>query len=125
MPADRQKAETMSTHENERHPDFGHVAPLKALFGTFGALLVLTVATYGATYIDLGPLNIWIALGIAVIKGSLVAMFFMHLWWDGKFNAFILICGLLYVMIFIGIAMLDSAQYQAELIPGYAPAIHP
>ncbi len=108
---------------NERHPEFGHVAPLWALFGTFGALLVLTIATVAVTYVDLGPLNLWVALGIAVVKATLVALFFMHLFWDNKFNAFILLCGFLFVMLFIGIALLDTSQYQGELIQGYAPAL--
>ncbi len=81
----------MSTHGDDRHPEFGHVAPLKALFGTFGALIVLTIATVGVTYVDLGPLNLWLALGIAVVKGALVALFFMHLWWDRN-SRLILIC---------------------------------
>jgi len=46
----------------------------------FAALAALTVLTVSASYLDLstGP-TVLIALFIAAVKGSLVAMFFMHL----------------------------------------------
>lgn len=46
----------------------------------FGALIVLTILTVGASYIEL-PTGPGIALGllIATVKASLVALFFMHL----------------------------------------------
>lgn len=114
----------MNEHGGERHPTFAHVAPLKALFGTFGGLLVLTIVTVAVTYVDLGALNLWVALLIAGFKATLVAMFFMHLWWDRRFNAFVLICGLAFVVLFIGFALLDTSQYKPDLIPGYAPAVN-
>lgn len=43
------------------------------------ALLVLTVITVQASYFDFGPWNTVVALLIASAKGSLVALFFMHL----------------------------------------------
>ena len=49
-----------------------HLVPPKVLLATFGALLLLTVATVGITLVDLGPLNTPAALFIAVLKGSLV-----------------------------------------------------
>lgn len=46
----------------------------------FGALLVLTVVTVAASRLHIAvPLAIAVALAIAVLKGSLVAGFFMHL----------------------------------------------
>ena len=44
------------------------------------ALLVLTVATVGVSYIEFAvPMAIFVALVIATTKGSLVASYFMHL----------------------------------------------
>ncbi len=53
---------------------------VKTYFMVFGALMVLTVVTVGVAYLHL-PVHqtIVIALLIATIKGSLVALFFMHL----------------------------------------------
>jgi len=46
----------------------------------FGALLVLTLATVGMSYLRLPETPaIVIGLGIALTKASLVAMYFMHL----------------------------------------------
>ncbi len=46
-----------------------HIISYKTLAATLGALLVLTCVTVGASYVDLGRLNVWIALGIASFKG--------------------------------------------------------
>ncbi|MBK7701479.1 MAG: cytochrome C oxidase subunit IV family protein [bacterium] len=113
----------MSKHQEG--PSYAHVVPVRTLLGVFGALMFLTVLTYAVTYVDLGALNIWVALGIALVKGTLVALVFMHLLWDRKFYIIVLVSALLCVMIFIGIALLDSGQYQADLIPNFAPAITP
>ena len=46
----------------------------------FAALMGLTVITVAVTYVHPAiPLAIVVALGIATLKGSLVASFFMHL----------------------------------------------
>ena len=46
----------------------------------FGALMVGTILTVGVSYLRLPThLAIFVALVIATIKGSLVALFFMHL----------------------------------------------
>ena len=46
----------------------------------FGALMALTVITVAISYLQLPtPIAIMLALAIALTKGSLVALFFMHL----------------------------------------------
>ncbi len=53
---------------------------VKVYITVFAALMVLTIATVGVSYINLAvPLAITVALIIATIKGSLVASYFMHL----------------------------------------------
>ncbi len=53
---------------------------VKVYLLVFGALAILTVVTVLASYLDIsiGP-AIAIALAIAAVKGSLVALVFMHL----------------------------------------------
>jgi len=53
---------------------------VKTYFMVFGTLMVLTIVTVGVSYLHL-PVHvaILVALFIATIKGSLVALFFMHL----------------------------------------------
>ena len=53
---------------------------VKVYVMVFVALMVLTVATVGVSYLELAiPLAILVALVVATIKGSLVARYFMHL----------------------------------------------
>jgi cytochrome c oxidase subunit IV len=56
----------------------GHVSE-KTYFLVFGALILLTLTTTGAAYLDLGVLNTPVALTIAIAKALLVMVFFMHL----------------------------------------------
>ncbi|HVP13306.1 MAG TPA: cytochrome C oxidase subunit IV family protein [Phycisphaerae bacterium] len=93
----------------------GHIVPLPVLFAVWIGLLIMTGVTVAVADVDLGRANLWVAVGIAVFKASLVALFFMHLKYDSPFHAVILIGALLFVMLFIGIAMMDSGQYQPEI----------
>ena len=109
-------------HGEEGHVE-GHVVPLSVLATVWGTLIVLTVLTVAATYVDLGRFNLWLALIIATMKGSIVALYFMHLRWDRPFNAVVFVSSLLFVAIFVGIALMDSGAYAPDLIPGYAPGM--
>jgi cytochrome c oxidase subunit 4 len=55
-----------------------HIVPTRVYYLVFAALMVGTYLTVQAAYLDLGPFNAMIALGIAVIKATLVVLFFMH-----------------------------------------------
>ena len=68
-----------------------------------GALLVLTVVTVLASRIQFGSgmANVIVALGIATLKASLVALYFMHLRYDRPLNAVIFISSLIFLAIFI------------------------
>jgi cytochrome c oxidase subunit 4 len=100
-----------------------HAVPLRLLAGVFAALLALTVATVAVTRFDLGGMNVWIALLIAGIKGALVAEVFMHLHWDRPFHRFLLLSAIAFVVLFIGIALMDTHSYSPDIIQGYAPGI--
>lgn len=88
-----------------------HVVKPQTLLAVFGALMVLTILTVAVTYVPLGNFNVWVALTIAVAKAGLVAMYFMHLRWDSPFHGVILIAAFFFVALFIGIAVLDSREY--------------
>ena len=70
------------------------------------ALLVLTAVTVTAAGINFGPYNTVIALIIASLKASLVALFFMHLRHD-KFSAIIFVSGLLFLAVFMIFTLFD------------------
>jgi cytochrome c oxidase subunit 4 len=104
-------------------PGFVHVAPFRVLAGVWVTLLVLTWVTVSATGIDLGRFNLWLAMAIATVKASLVLLYFMHMRYDRPINAIVFVTALLFVMLFVGFALMDTLAYQPELIPGYAPGI--
>lgn len=110
------KAKTESGHAADGHAEHvGHIVPLGVLAGVLGALLLLTFITVAVTWVDLGPLNVWIALVIATVKAILVAMIFMHLWHDRPINGIILSGTLLFVALFIGLALLDAFAYEPNV----------
>ena len=90
----------MSTH---------HIASLSMLLTVAGALLVLTFLTVAVTWINIPePFNVIVAIAIAVAKASMVAMFFMNLYWDTRFNAIVFLLSILFLAIFVGITLLDT-----------------
>jgi len=107
----------------EAHPQVGHVVPLPVLFAVLGTLLVLTFVTVAVSWFDFGRFNLWIALAIAVFKASLVLRFFMHLKYDKPVNAIVIIVSFALVALFIAMTLTDTAQYEPQRIPGYAPSI--
>ncbi|MCG3195847.1 MAG: cytochrome C oxidase subunit IV family protein [Candidatus Omnitrophica bacterium] len=103
----------------------GHIVGWPILVATWAALMVFTYITVAATYIDLGSLNLWLAMVIATIKAALVVMYFMHLRYDRPINALVFVISLSALALFLVLAMLDTAHYQQVLIPGYAPGMTP
>lgn len=101
----------MSETHSQHHT---HITPLSIYLGVGGALIVLTAVTVAVALVDFGDLvglpqlNIIVALGIATVKASLVALFFMHLLYDSKIYSFALVTGLLMLFIFIGLTMADT-----------------
>ncbi len=56
----------------------------KTYVAVFAALLVLTGLTTTVAFYDLGLLNPVVALSIAILKGTLVVLFFMHLRYSSR-----------------------------------------
>ena len=83
----------MAEHSSEHH-----IVPLKYYFGVFGLLMVLTALTVFVAQFDLekywGPLNIIVAMTVAVVKATAVVLIFMHVRWSSKLTQVIIIAGL-------------------------------
>jgi cytochrome c oxidase subunit 4 len=105
-----------AAHHDDHEHGIAHVASVKVLLGTWIALMFLTVITVAATKIDLGPsLNLALAMAIAVVKATLVVLFFMHLFYDKLFHTVLLVGAVLAATLFVGFALMDSSQYQDSL----------
>lgn len=104
---------TQHDDAHDAHHGISHVASTKVLLGTGGSLLVLTAVTVLATRVDFGPnINLAIAMFIAVIKATLVILFFMHLKYDKIFHTVVFTSAILAAALFVGFTMMDSGQYQ-------------
>ena len=89
-----------------------HIISLQTYILVFTSLLFLTFITVVASWIDLGSMNIVLALLIALIKSSLVLLFFMHLYYDNKLYAAFLIGSFIFLGLFISLTMIDTNRRQ-------------
>lgn len=102
-----------STDHHDDHHGISHVASVKVLLGTGGALLLLTLVTVAATKVDFGAaINLGIAMAIAVLKATLVVLFFMHLKYDKVFHTVVFLSAILAAALFVGFTLMDTGQYQ-------------
>ncbi|WP_425396437.1 cytochrome C oxidase subunit IV family protein [Aeoliella sp.] len=95
-----------------------YVTPMPVLFGTFFCLVGLTVLTvFQATqdYVDFGRYEVTLTLLIAAAKAILVALFFMQLAHDKPLNGIILVLSVLFVALFLGITLMDRAEYKPQV----------
>jgi len=97
-------------HDDHSHGEH-HVVGWKILTVVFLALMVLTILTVAAINVDLGPLNIVVALGIALVKALLVIFIFMHVLWDRAFHGLLIACSFAFVALFLAFTMIDTTQY--------------
>ena len=81
----------------------------KTYLGVLAGLAIGTALTVGASYMNLGHWgNIILGLAIATIKASLVVMFFMHLKYEQRWWAGIVLFPVLLVFIIIGSNLADT-----------------
>jgi len=70
-------------------------------------LLIATLVTTEVSFIDLGSLNVVVALTIAVCKMLLVALFFMHVRHSTKLTKVVIVSGLVWLFILISLTLTD------------------
>jgi cytochrome c oxidase subunit 4 len=84
-----------------------HAPARMPYFLTFGFLMVMTVATVVVAGFNLGPLNDIVALTIAVLKGTAVVLFFMHVRHSSRLTKLTVVSGFLWLAIMIFVTMSD------------------
>jgi len=78
-----------------------HIVPPRTYYWIFLALVVCTVVTVAVSFYDLGPLNVLVALGIAILKATLVVLFFMHVKYSPRLTSLVVIGSLFWLGILI------------------------
>lgn len=103
--------EASTQHDSHAHGRHVHGGP-KVYGAVFLALLALTIITVIASKIDFGSAsaNVIIALGIATVKGTLVALWFMHLKYDKPVNAMIFCATLFFLFLFFLFPYIDTTS---------------
>ena len=85
-----------------------HVVPTRIYYVIFAALMLFTALTVAAATVDLGRMNVVVALTIAVLKATLVLLYFMHLRYSPKLTGLVVVAAFVWLAILIGLTMSDE-----------------
>jgi cytochrome c oxidase subunit IV len=85
----------------------GHVSSIKSYVAIFMTLMVLTTVTIVVAYINLGPWNKVVALGIASFKATLVVLYFMHVKYASRMTKLVVVTGFFFLAILLAETMVD------------------
>lgn len=86
----------------------GHpVTGVGVYLGVFAALMVLTVITVAAAWVDMGLLNTPVALAIAGTKATIVVLFFMEVRHAHPITKLVVVSGLLWMIILLVLTFND------------------
>jgi cytochrome c oxidase subunit 4 len=84
----------------------------------FLALIAATVITTAVAFVDLGAFSVVVALAIAVCKMLLVVLFFMHVRHSTKLTRLVLLGGVLWFLILMGMTYTDFGSRTWMGVPG-------
>lgn len=94
-----------------------HISSDKLLLSVAAGLFVLTIVTVGVHYLALPhPWSIVVAMIVAIMKATLVALFFMNLYWDEKFNLMVLLFSFVFLALLVGFTMLDTLYRELPVL---------
>ena len=85
----------------------GHIAPVRSYVLIFALLMILTTITVVVAFINLGPLNFPVAISIAIVKATLVILFFMHVKYSSQLTKMIIGSGLFFLLVMFSLTMTD------------------
>ncbi|MFT4974688.1 MAG: cytochrome c oxidase subunit 4 [Myxococcota bacterium] len=101
-------ASNAHAHDDHAGP---HISPMSMYISVYLTLLVLTIVTVGVSYLGLpGTPSLIVAMGVALVKATLVAAFFMHLAWDARFNIFIFVAAFWFAASFFTFVFIDLSS---------------
>lgn len=92
----------MSNHEEKQH-----IVPYRTFILVLVALLVFTFTSIGVTHYKLGPFTVVAALVLASMKTTLVLFYFMHLKFDVRMFAILVVAVLMLIGVVMFITFLD------------------
>ena len=84
-----------------------HIVSPRLYYVVFGTLLVMTGVTVWVAFLDLRFMNNVLALSIAVFKGTLVVLYFMHVRYSTRLTWVVAASGFIWMVILFGLTMSD------------------
>jgi cytochrome c oxidase subunit 4 len=96
----------------------GHVSPVRTYVLIFLALMVGTALTVWAAFQNLGPLNNVVMLTIAVVKATLVVMYFMHVRYSSRLSTMTVLAGIFFLILF-SLTLADYATRSWDFTAGH------
>jgi cytochrome c oxidase subunit 4 len=85
------------------------IVPTKIYYRVALALLALFILTIAAAFVHLGALNVYVAVTIAVIKATLVVLYFMHVRYHTRLTWIFASAGFLWLIILFALTLADYA----------------
>lgn len=98
-----------------------HIVSKSVYYGIFATLMVLTAVTVGVAYVDLGKFNLLVALTVAVIKATLVVLYFMHIRYSSRLMMVVITAGFFWFGILIVLTLGDYLTRYLLVFPNRAP----
>lgn len=93
-----------------------HQAPLAVYFVVFATLMILTVVTVWVSRIDLGAFNTAVAMAIAIVKATVVILWFMHVIHSPRLTWIVVIASFLWLGVMF---VLTFSDYWTRLLNIY------
>ncbi len=84
-----------------------HILPKRVYYTIFGILMLGTYLTVQIAFFDLGRLNTVVALTIAVLKATLVVLFFMHVKYSTRLTWAVVLGSIFWLGIMFVLTMSD------------------
>jgi cytochrome c oxidase subunit IV len=99
----------MSEHKEPEHPQEQehHIVSPMVYLTIVVILLIGTGLTVGASYLELGIFNPIVAIAIAVVKATLVVLFFMHVKYSTKLTKLTVGAGIFTFITLISMTLAD------------------
>ena len=103
----------MNDAEHKHHDDQEHhVLPVRTYLVIFAILMVLLVLTVAVAFVHLGPFNIVVAMTVAIVKATLVVLFFMHVKYSSRLTQVFVVAAFLWLGIMFVFTFADYATRQ-------------
>ncbi|MGE5359030.1 MAG: cytochrome C oxidase subunit IV family protein [Bacteroidales bacterium] len=84
-----------------------HIVQPRVYYTVYAVLLVFTALTTGVAFVDLGFFSPVVALTIAVVKASVVVLFFMHLKYSTRLTWVVAGAGIFWLGILFALSLSD------------------